>query len=179
MSGTRDVLMKRVLALYQNGAHQTQAVIFSLMYLISSDKRLTVVLYALLIIEGAIKAAMSCMIIAQIEGHSTILLTVHLSFLICFDSGHCVSCCRCDKLHLSLLRHPLSVFPELVRIAAFRYHPAASTSWRVRRMLPIAYGFLLLCLALYKAPSLWKQNGVHGSRLLVVLIKDQAIYVVL
>ena len=44
------------------------------------------------------------------------------------------------------------------------------------RTLPLAYGFLLLILALFKAREFWKLNGYRGSRLVLVLIKDQAFY---
>ena len=47
------------------------------------------------------------------------------------------------------------------------------------RILPIAFGFLLLMLALFKAREFWKLNGYSGSRLVVVLIKDQAFYYLL
>ena len=44
------------------------------------------------------------------------------------------------------------------------------------RTLPLAYGALHLVLALYKARILWKLNGFSGSRLVLVIIRDQAIY---
>ena len=44
------------------------------------------------------------------------------------------------------------------------------------RVLPLAYGALLLGLALYKATEFWKQHGLRGSLLVFVLVKDQAIY---
>ena len=46
----------------------------------------------------------------------------------------------------------------------------------VVRSIPLAYSTLLFVLALFKATKLWKENGVEGSRLIMVLIKDQAIY---
>ena len=42
--------------------------------------------------------------------------------------------------------------------------------------MPLAYGALLLALALYKAREFWKLNGFSGSRLVLVLIRDQALY---
>ena len=47
------------------------------------------------------------------------------------------------------------------------------------RTIPLAYGTLLLALALYKATEWWKENGLGGSRLIVVLVKDQALYYIL
>lgn len=44
------------------------------------------------------------------------------------------------------------------------------------RSIPLAYGALLLVLALFKAIRYWKLNGVHDSRLVLILIKDQAFY---
>ena len=46
------------------------------------------------------------------------------------------------------------------------------------RSIPLAYGALLLILALYKAREFWKLNGFTGSRLVVILIRDQALYYV-
>ena len=46
-------------------------------------------------------------------------------------------------------------------------------------MLPLAYGTLLLGLALVKATEFWKLNGIHDSRLVIVLIKDQVQYFML
>ena len=46
----------------------------------------------------------------------------------------------------------------------------------LHRSIPLAYGALLLVLALYKARELWKLNGFSGSRLALVLIKDQVFY---
>ena len=45
-----------------------------------------------------------------------------------------------------------------------------------RRTIPLAYGALLLVLAVYKARELWRLNGFTGSRLVLVLIRDQALY---
>ena len=47
------------------------------------------------------------------------------------------------------------------------------------RILPLAYGALLLALALFKATQYWKQNGYSGSRLMLVIIRDQILYYVL
>ena len=44
------------------------------------------------------------------------------------------------------------------------------------RTIPLAYGALLLVLALSKAREHWKLNGFSGSRLVLVLIRDQAFY---
>ena len=44
------------------------------------------------------------------------------------------------------------------------------------RLLPLSYGLLLVILALFKATEHWKLNGLHGSRLVFILIKDQAVY---
>lgn len=49
----------------------------------------------------------------------------------------------------------------------------------IERTIPLAYGTLLLALALYEAAEFWKLNGLHGSRLVFVLIKDQAFYFIL
>ena len=43
----------------------------------------------------------------------------------------------------------------------------------------MAYGSLLLILALFKASEFWKLNGYTGSRLVIVVVKDQAFYYVL
>ena len=47
------------------------------------------------------------------------------------------------------------------------------------RTLPLAYGTLLLLLALFKAPEYWKLMGYSGSNLVPVLVKDQAFYYIL
>lgn len=44
------------------------------------------------------------------------------------------------------------------------------------RVLPLAYGTLLLCLALFKAVGHWRMHGLHGSRLVFILVKDQVLY---
>lgn len=44
------------------------------------------------------------------------------------------------------------------------------------RTIPLAYGALLLFLALFKAAEFWRLHGFHGSRLAFILIKDQAFY---
>ena len=44
------------------------------------------------------------------------------------------------------------------------------------RTPPLAFDTLLLGLALFKATEFWKTNGYSGSRLVLVLIKDQALY---
>ena len=43
----------------------------------------------------------------------------------------------------------------------------------------MAYGILLLGLALFKATEFWKHHGFHGSRLVFVLVRDQAMYFVM
>jgi hypothetical protein len=45
-----------------------------------------------------------------------------------------------------------------------------------RRGTPLAYGLLLLILALSKAVEYWRLRRLHGSRLLKVLITDQVMY---
>lgn len=41
----------------------------------------------------------------------------------------------------------------------------------------MAFGFVLMVLALYKATVLWKEDGkIEGIGLIKVLIQDQAIY---
>lgn len=44
------------------------------------------------------------------------------------------------------------------------------------RLFPIAYEILLLILAIFKSSEHWKLNGFHGSRLIFVLVRDQAMY---
>ena len=44
------------------------------------------------------------------------------------------------------------------------------------RMVPVAFGALLMVLALYKATGFWQLNGIHGSRLVRILITDQIVY---
>ena len=46
----------------------------------------------------------------------------------------------------------------------------------LHRTIPLAYGTLLLVLAVYKARELWKLDGLTGSRLVLVLIRDQVLY---
>lgn len=46
-------------------------------------------------------------------------------------------------------------------------------------MVPLAFGTLLMVLAVYKAKDFWRLNGFRGSRLVRVLITDQLIYFVL
>ena len=42
--------------------------------------------------------------------------------------------------------------------------------------MSIIYGFFLLALALFKVIGHWRQHGFRGSRLVLVLIKDQVLY---
>ena len=49
----------------------------------------------------------------------------------------------------------------------------------VGRSLSLAYGALLLMLALYKAQQWWKANGRTGSGLVFILIRDQILYYLL
>ena len=45
------------------------------------------------------------------------------------------------------------------------------------RSVPMIYGLLLMSLAVYKATTLWKaQPGMNTTRLIKVLVRDQAIY---
>ena len=46
----------------------------------------------------------------------------------------------------------------------------------LHRGIPLAYGALLLVLALLKARELWKSKGICGSRLVLIVIRDQALY---
>ena len=46
----------------------------------------------------------------------------------------------------------------------------------LHRTIPLAYGALLLVLALYKAREFWKLNRFSDSRLILVLIRDQVFY---
>ena len=48
------------------------------------------------------------------------------------------------------------------------------------RTIPLAYGALLMVLALYKATVYWRESaGFHGLGLVKVVIKDQLIYYLL
>ena len=47
------------------------------------------------------------------------------------------------------------------------------------RALPLAFGSLLLLLALFKATAYWKLDGYSGSQLVLVLVKDQAFYYIM
>ena len=40
----------------------------------------------------------------------------------------------------------------------------------------MAYGVLLLGLAIFKGAEFWRMNGFHGSRLVIILVRDQAMY---
>lgn len=44
------------------------------------------------------------------------------------------------------------------------------------RLIPLAYGAVLLVLALFKATAYWKLDGLRGSRLVLVLLRDQVFY---
>ena len=46
----------------------------------------------------------------------------------------------------------------------------------LHRTIPLAYGALLLVLAVYKAREHWKLNGFSGSLLVLALIRDQVLY---
>lgn len=48
------------------------------------------------------------------------------------------------------------------------------------RTIPLAFGALLMGLALFKATEYWKEAiGYHGVELIKVLVKDQLIYYLL
>lgn len=47
------------------------------------------------------------------------------------------------------------------------------------RIIPLAFGTILLVLALFKGWQNWQDVGAHGIRLIWVLIVDQAIYYVM
>lgn len=48
------------------------------------------------------------------------------------------------------------------------------------RAIPLAYGLLLLALAVYKAAEYWRESaGFHGFALVTILVRDQAIYLLL
>ena len=49
----------------------------------------------------------------------------------------------------------------------------------VTRTGSLAYGALLLGLAIFKAIGYWKENGFRGSHLVRVIITDQIIYYLL
>ena len=44
------------------------------------------------------------------------------------------------------------------------------------RIIPLAYGALLLCLALFKGIEYWRMDGLRNSELVLVIIKDQVFY---
>ncbi|KAL5514492.1 hypothetical protein ACEPAG_2581 [Sanghuangporus baumii] len=47
----------------------------------------------------------------------------------------------------------------------------------ISRILPMGYGLLLMCLALYKAAEYWKMSsGFKGFHLVRILIRDQVLY---
>ena len=64
----------------------------------------------------------------------------------------------------SLIGITFSVNSQMTRILLFN------------RTLPLAYGALLLILALHKAREFWRQNGFNGSGLVLVFIRDQSFY---
>lgn len=43
----------------------------------------------------------------------------------------------------------------------------------------MAYALLILAMTVYKAKEFWDMDGFHGSRLVFVLIRDQAMYFIL
>lgn len=53
------------------------------------------------------------------------------------------------------------------------------TGWDTTRLFPMTYGTMLFVLAILKAIEFWKLNGFHGSRLVFILVRDQAMYFML
>lgn len=49
-------------------------------------------------------------------------------------------------------------------------------SLSLNRGIPLAFGLLLLLVALIKASTFWKLKAYHGSRLVKVLMTDQIVY---
>ncbi|KZT00706.1 uncharacterized protein LAESUDRAFT_764378 [Laetiporus sulphureus 93-53] len=68
----------------------------------------------------------------------------------------------------------LGLTPSITSCSYFA--PGNEDTYILDWTIPLAYEALLLALALYKATKFWKSNGLHGSRLVWVLIKDQAVY---
>ena len=64
---------------------------------------------------------------------------------------------------------------SLIGMVAFDDLAVASVS-SFHRTIPLVCDTLLLVLALYKARALWTLKGFNGSRLVLVLIRDQALY---
>jgi hypothetical protein len=53
---------------------------------------------------------------------------------------------------------------------------AAVFSNALRRSVPLAYGAMLMVLAVYKATQYWREVGFSGSKLVLVLLQDQVVY---
>lgn len=47
---------------------------------------------------------------------------------------------------------------------------------RLSRTLPLAFGTILLFLALLRARTYWEEHRMSGARLVLILIKDQVLY---
>ena len=51
-----------------------------------------------------------------------------------------------------------------------------ASNYDIIRALPLAFGMLLLVLALLMITRNGKQQGLHASQLMIVMIKDQVVY---
>ena len=80
-----------------------------------TEKRLTALLYSLLVMEVAVKAIMFALIILQMEGDGFSLLVFILSNLSLADSDHCGCCLKCEDLWYCSLSGNLLISCRLVR----------------------------------------------------------------
>lgn len=136
------------------------------------DRRLSIVLSSLFALEAIAKAALAISVTINIDSEHRMTNSRISSDCVCSRThvvgGECrglwdENSCETIALYIGLVCSQMHIERDL----------------SVVRTVPIAFESLLMLLATRKAIELWRQNGLHGSRLIAVLIKDQLYYFVL
>ena len=140
------------------------------------ERKLALTLKALLVLEAIAKVTF--IVWGETVEKRTLLRPRNftIAILIVIRSFHCASRWELHTVRNHRYWTFLLVYDRLVWFSRWLFQTMSVLPFR--RAIPLAYGALLLILALYKARALWMLNGVTGSRLVVILIRDQVLYYV-
>ena len=166
--------MIRVIALYQNGKFTLPLQVRDPDINKRAERRLRTALRTLLLAEGIIKLVLRIKMSIDEKGKALQLCCIaiiHSMIRTVFVGQLAANVTSCGNSSSP----PAYVF--IVDWCVSKVQRVINPDLAiVGRTLPLAFGVILLGLALYKSVEYWKQVGVDGSRLILVLIKDQIFY---
>lgn len=136
-----------------------------------AGKKISIVLYALIGLEAIVKITLTIYVILN-EGSK--LFSFYMCYCFCWLIVVIIAGLAKDVTTCASNNEPrplLFIIDWSVKSFSNHYiiHP-------LYRGIPLAYGLLLLVLALIKAIEYWRLNTYNGSRLVKVLITDQIMY---